>query len=187
MIYTDQVINYSRTDAELEELILFLVLVAGKNASRTAYVLEKFLAGNLHCPFDYIRELIKNNTLVKKLNEYRTGNYTKTEKAFKQLTLEHTGATLRNITPDKLEEIHGIGMKSSRCFVCWSQSDVRYSMLGVHILRWMREELGIETPKQTPSKKKYLELEQIFLAHADKLKINPTELDLSIWVSRRVE
>jgi thermostable 8-oxoguanine DNA glycosylase len=186
MIYTDSIIDYNRTDAQLEELILFLVLVANKPANRTAYLLEEFLKDNLHRPFDHIRDLIRKNKLRGKLEKFKTGQYTRIEKAFKQLVNTHTGDTLRNVTRDELIKIHGIGLKSASCFICWCQNGVRYSMLDTHILKFMNEELGVETPKGTPAKKKYMELEQVFLAYADKLKRNPTELDLEIWSTRRI-
>lgn len=188
MIWTDSVINYKRTDAELEELILFLVLVAGKQANRTAYLLERFLEGNLDRPFDYIRELIKNNSLDSELRKHKTGNYTKTEKAFKQLVDNYSGSDLRKITRDELLKIHGIGLKSASCFLLWTKESAKnsYAALDTHILAFLREELKLKTPKSTPSKNEYLKLEKIFLTYARSLKRDAASLDLEIWKSRRV-
>jgi thermostable 8-oxoguanine DNA glycosylase len=187
MIWTDSIIDYRRTDAELEELIIFLIFVANKPADRTAYMLEKFLKGNLDHPFDYVREIIKNNELIDKLKEFKTGQYTRIGRSLTELVSKYTGNKLRTITRDELIQIHGIGMKSASCFVSWSQAKSNYCMLDTHLLKYLKDELNIENvPKGTPPRKRYLELEKIFLRHAEQLKTNPTELDLQIWRSYRI-
>jgi len=108
MIYTDDIIDFNRSDAQLEELMLFLIFVANKPAQRTALVLDSFLKDNLHRPFDHIRDLIKLGTLTDKLAEYRVGQYGRITKALTQLVHEFTGSTLRTVTPDTLEKIHTI-------------------------------------------------------------------------------
>jgi len=40
---------------------------------------------------------------------------------------------------------------------------------------------GYQIPRQTPTRKKYIELEQVFLKVAGILNIDPPDLDLKIW------
>ena len=56
-------------------------------------------------------------------------------------------------------------------------------MLDVHILRWMREVHGIKTPKQTPSGKRYEDLEQQAIALIGKSypNLSLADADLLIW------
>jgi thermostable 8-oxoguanine DNA glycosylase len=188
MILTNNIINYNRTDAELEELILFLVFVAGKSANQTAIKLEAFLDGNNHRPFEYIRELLTANKLSPTLRKYRFGQYKRIELTLATLvTTAYSGHWIKTWSVEDLETIHGIGPKSARCFVSWTRPDVQYAMLDTHILKYLRDVLKVpNVPKSTPSGHKYLELEQIFLNHAKDLKRNPAELDLEIWKTYRI-
>ena len=79
-----------------------------------------------------------------------------------------------------LETIKGIGPKTSRFFLMSSRQGVEYAALDTHILRWMRDQ-GIENiPKSTPSGKRYLDLEQIYLKMVPEGK-SVGEFDLEIW------
>jgi len=64
----------------------------------------------------------------------------------------------------------------------YSQRDIRVATLDTHVLRFMRDELKIPTPKSTPNRKKYKELESKFIEYADSVKRDLAELDLEIWV-----
>lgn len=87
---------------------------------------------------------------------------------------------IRNYTVEDLEQIHGVGMKTSRFFVVHSRPDQRYTILDTHILKWLGKQ-GYNVPKSTPPRKRYLELEKTFLDECDKRNRNPAELDLEIW------
>jgi thermostable 8-oxoguanine DNA glycosylase len=89
---------------------------------------------------------------------------------------------LKNITPYDLEEVKGIGYKTSRFFVLHSQPYQRYVVLDTHLLAHMRDDLGILAPKSTPSsKKKYLELEEKLMRIIDNSGKTFAEYDLDIW------
>jgi thermostable 8-oxoguanine DNA glycosylase len=63
----------------------------------------------------------------------------------------------------------------------YSRPDQRYAALDTHILKWLRSR-GHDVPKSTPSsKKKYKEIEQLFLFIADDLGVDPSVLDSFIW------
>ena len=71
-------------------------------------------------------------------------------------------------------------MKTSRCFLIHSRKDVKYGGLDTHILKYMKS-LGHDVPKSTPTGKKYLKLEEIFLSLLEKSGKTLSEFDLSIW------
>lgn len=177
MIDPQNIINYNRTDAELEEVLLFLVLVAGKTASVVSRQLEGFLQGQP--PFTTIRQI---DDLEGALKAHRTGQYTRTVKAFRQLV--NSGMNLRTCTLDDLTAIHGIGRKSASCFLMWTRRGQRVSGLDTHLLAELRE-LGHDAPKSTPgSKKVYDRLEKVFLDLADAAGMSPEDFDLAIWKKR---
>jgi thermostable 8-oxoguanine DNA glycosylase len=90
------------------------------------------------------------------------------------------GINLQTCSPTELETIHGIGPKTARFFIIWTRPDARVAALDVHVLRWLKT-LGYDAPSQTPSGKRYVELEIAFLAEADRRRVTPHILDQQIW------
>jgi len=173
--------NFDSRQSELEEFILFAIAVAGKSANSTVKALQRFLhLEEGKTPFVRVRKMIAKGELTENLLHARTGNYTKITRAYKELINAHFN--LKTVTPDQLETVHGIGPKTSRFFCLHTQKDVRYAVLDTHILKWLRSR-GIDAPKSTPIGETYAALERAFLREADKLKIEPAILDLSIWNS----
>lgn len=180
MVNPDELTNFNRSTEEAQELMLFSVLVANKPAKRTSELLERFLnslKGN--SPFDKVKKLIKQNKLLEKLQEFRTGQYTRIEKSLRQLV--EADLDVRKCSVEDLEKIHGIGPKTARMIVLHSQKDKFYCVLDTHLLKFLRDELKLDAPKTTPSGKKYKELEQKFLDYAKKVGKLPANLDLEIW------
>lgn len=177
--------NFNRTVVELEEVALFSVLVAGKNALNTAKSLEIFLASahwklgiyNRFCPFHAVRQFSLEE-LPQMLKDSGIGCYTSKSKSIHQLV--HSGLDLISCTVDDLEKIHGIGPKTARMFVLHTRPDVNVAVLDVHILRYMADN-GIDVPASTPSGRRYKKLETIFLGLAQKAKKTVAEFDLEIW------
>ena len=187
MIDPTQITNYNRTEAELEEFLVFAILVAGKTAKTQAKKLEQFLstAKEFGLPsgttaLEYISYLSKGNYLSSVMVNCKLGQYNRLEKAFEGI-LQFKGK-LKTISVSELESVNGIGSKTARFFVLHSQKDARVACLDVHILKWLREQ-GYSAPKQTPTKKRYAILEAIFLTEAWKREMNPADLDLMIWKS----
>lgn len=170
---------------ELEWKLIYSVIVAGKSAVFTKGAMKRLLPSDngfaeMRSPFRQVRNWIKRGVLAERLREARTGNYTKLQKCLEAIC--HCAVDLRTCRPQELEQYHGIGPKTSRFFILWTRKNARYAALDVHILRWMAG-LGIDVPKQTPqSSSKYLYLEQLFIAEADKRKVLPGELDHAIWI-----
>lgn len=181
MITPDKIINYNRTASEIEELIIFTVAVAGKNARTTAHAVDRFLKNTIS-PFEYIRKLERSGTLLDEIKLSRLGNYTKLYHVYKTLAFTYpSGLDLKSLSREDLCKIKGIGMKTASCFLGWVLPDVKYAMLDVHVLRFLAKTFpDKKIPKTTPADyKKYLELENLFLTVCgDK---NPAEVDLEIW------
>src|SRR5882672_7454413 len=86
MIDPQNITDYNRSDAELEELLLFSAAVTAKTAVVIAKQLDNFLNGiRGDSPFDKVRRTISANTLVWRLKAARLGQYKRLEKAFTQI------------------------------------------------------------------------------------------------------
>ena len=172
--------NYNRSDEELELFWLFSVLVAGKNSRIQAGKLDEFLSDSSNfsvSPFSYIRYLVVQDFLRHTLEVHKLGQYNRLVPCFEQsLDLD-----LRKCSVEDLEAIHGVGPKTARFFILHTRRDEHHAVLDTHILRWMREELGVDTPKNTPTGKRYFELEKVFLNYCAENSKFPAELDLEIW------
>ena len=185
MINPNNIIKYNRSVAELEELILFLVCVAGKKATTVAPQMEKFLSGKpkVNTPFEFIKSQ-GNNVVNLGLRQQGFGCYTRLTRAF--IELANSNLNLRTCTKEDSIKIHGIGLKSASCFLCWTRPNQRLAMLDTHLLKEMKE-LGLadRIPKSTPSsKKEYERLENVWLSHCDALGVDSTTYDLEVWVRR---
>lgn len=185
MIQPQNITNYDRTLAELEEFLLFSILVAGKKAETTAIKLDKFIKSqrlygvNDFSPFQFISFLERGGLLRNAIVKSKLGQYNRVEAAFRGV-LQFYGKKLRSVSVAELESVKGIGPKTARFFVLHSRKDEHHAVLDTHILRYLREH-GLQTPKVTPKGKKYLELEKNFLDIAKMLNVSPAKLDLEIW------
>ena len=181
MIDPSRITNYSMTEYELQEMVIFWVCVAGKTAFTIARCLDSLLeeiGAKTEHPFDVIVN-IPDKELAVKLKDNGIGCYTLKARAIKELAT--SDLNLRQCSVDDLEKIYGIGMKTSRCFIMHSRPDVQCAGLDTHILKFLRDE-GHEVPKSTPgTKKKYLELESLFLDYVKKSGKTAAEFDLEIW------
>jgi thermostable 8-oxoguanine DNA glycosylase len=177
MIDPTAVTNYNRTDAELEELMLFSIAVAGKTAQVVSKQLQTLLdAAPGSSPFDKIKKLTKNGKLLAALKKSRLGKYGILIKAYPQVT----AFNLRTCTADELETVHGIGPKTARFFLLHSRPGIQVAALDTHILKFLKA-LGHDVPDSTPTGKKYKLLEAVFIEEAKKRGRSIAELDLAIW------
>ena len=186
MVVPETITNYDLNDFQLEEVLLFWVCAAGKNANVAARSLESFLIKSQEDlliqerqPFRIIRSL-SSNKLADMLRICGIGCYN--TKSITLWQLAHKGLDLRICSTTELEEIYGIGPKTSRCFILHSRKNARCAGLDVHILKFLSER-GIDVPEHTPSGniKRYMDIERQFLEIADSLKKTPAELDLECW------
>lgn len=198
MIDPDHLTKYDRTTAELQELALFCILVAGKQAWQTARKLNGFLtsiaATHQSTPFSYIRWLVDQNILHAALVGNRFGQYARTGRAIKALTDDHH-LDLTRVSVGDLTKI--IGPKSARLFILHSRPGLRVAALDTHILKFLKErtsdcrsrafqcmrDLGIRRiPKSTPTwGRSYMRLESLFLFICAIDRRDVAEYDLEIW------
>jgi thermostable 8-oxoguanine DNA glycosylase len=179
VIDPSDVTRYNRTDAQLEEFLLFSIAVAGKTAIIVSRQLQSFLdAAEGSSPFNKVSRLIKNGQLGWALRRAKLGKYGILREAFREVL----DLDLRECTVEDLEKVHGIGPKTARFFLLHSRKDIRVAALDTHILKWLRNK-GYKTPKGPPTGKRYYILEKVFLEEADKLSKKPAVLDLEIWNS----
>jgi hypothetical protein len=171
------VTNYHRTDAELELYWLFCQVVAGKTARTQAKSLERFLLmENTGSPFDRIRTMVRNDTLVDNLKESRLGQYTRLAAGFS----ESVSLNLRTVDVAGLKAITGVGDKTARFFLIHSRPNQEIAVLDRHIVKYLGT-LGYDVPEGTPSPKQYPVLEQAFLTEAKKVNMTPADFDLMLW------
>lgn len=184
MIDPTKITNFKSTKEELEEALLFWVAVAGKSAIPTAKRLDQLLRDVSALPFaplkpfdDLRREGTSPVIMAELLKKYGFGCYQSKGKTFYDLMQRNLD--LKTCTVDDLMAIHGIGPKTARCFLIHTRPNARYAGLDTHILRYLRDQ-GHNAPMSTPTGKKYLLWEKVFLdlVPADK---PVAELDLEIW------
>ena len=180
MIDPSKITNYSLTVPELQEHLFWWVCAAGKNGITASRLLDVFLKkvnGYNYPPFTALK-IVPFPLLAPMLKDCGIGCYT--HKARTMYDLSWSNLNLKTCTAEELETIYGIGMKTSRCFIIHSRKGAQYAGLDTHILKFLRAE-GHDAPKSTPPKKKYLELEKIFLEIAKNKNKLPADLDLDIW------
>lgn len=175
-------IVFDRTDAELQECLLFCICVAGKKAATQIRLLHVFLNSGYPelSPFENISKMDRKGELVTRLQNARLGQYTRLVHCFRDLI--NRGLDLSTCTVEDLESIHGIGPKTARFFLSCNRQNVRHGVIDTHLLKFMKQYLGLSVPSSTPSnQKEYLRLESEWLKYVDSTGVNAAELDLAVW------
>jgi len=189
MIQPDKITNYNLTHPELEEHILFWVAAAGKNGMTAARYLQKLLDSMIvwYGPksFDHKHGItpfkIINNPeahLETHMKDAGIGCYKAKANTYRDLA--KSGLNLKTCSAKDLEQIKGIGKKTSRCFILHSRPNQQYAGLDIHILKFLSDK-GYKVPKATPAGRKYDQVEQFFLKEAKKAGKPVSEFDLAIW------
>lgn len=187
MINPENITDFKRSDAQLEELFLFAVLVAGKNARVQADKLELFLgAEGLKAPFKYIRDLDNNGKLRQKLEESKVGKYNLLIKSFRYMVENLSNGILREAPIEWLEKTPGVGLKTARFFVLHSRPDSRVAVIDTHLLKYLKREfVAVDVPTVTPfDPAKYKVMETLFLGCCLKENVTPYHGDLTCWITK---
>ena len=188
MIDPFNITNFNRTNAELEELLLFCICAANKPAVQIATKVDWFLRQQ-HCekrrgtPFKKLRMLIRAGLLEKQLKWARLSPYTKNRVAC--YNLSELPWYVSDITLDQLTQIHGVGEKTARMFMLYSRPAQNFAILDTHVLRWMKNR-GHEVPKWHPTGNVYRKLEISFLNECTAAGKTPWEMDREIWQANAI-
>lgn len=170
-VVPERLTRFDRTYDELAELLFFSVAVAGKNAANVARAVSNFFEPARGFIINYLATecFSTPSKLEEKLRAARVGKYGLMKKFVESYL--NFGASLQFCTVNQLEEIHGVGPKTARMFLLHSRPNQEFAVLDVHILRFMREVLLFpNVPKNTPSGKRYLELEKQYLDYVRSMK-----------------
>lgn len=157
-------------DGQLEYFVLFAILVAGKSAKQTYKKLNNFIERNLlngaieidyvitPTPFEIVYRLIRMGELGAELEAEKFGQYKRIRTAFeKVVTLD-----VQDLTVEALEVIPGIGPKTARYIMLYSDPSFQGVPLDTHILKYLAT-LYNDVPKSTPpAGARYNELEGRF-------------------------
>ena len=136
---------------EKEYFLIFSVIVAGRNAKMAVektWRLLEFTWGE-ETPFDLIKHYIDHNTLTQKLKSLKIGQYTRIEKALKDII----NLNVETCTLDDLLACHGVGNKTARFFLLNTRKNAEYAVLDTHVLKWLNSLFGnwMSVPKSTPT------------------------------------
>jgi len=192
MIDPYNITNYNRTEGELQKFLLFCIVVAGKTAYIQAQKLEEFLLSvnerlmlPEHAnPFQSLISADQNGILFEEIKKAKLGQYKKIYSGFKFITQKDYN--LKRMTPKILEQIPGVGMKTSRFFLL--HSDIFYkdkiAILDTHILKFIKENIDDRAPKSTPVIPiTYRFWEDMFLNWCNSNNKNVADFDLEVWKS----
>jgi len=186
MIDPHNITKFNRANAELQEFLLFCVVVAGKEYSIQAAKLEEFLTVHLcqkESPFACIWRRYRYDILDLKLRDCKMGQYKRIQKTFLDACLcAFDNPDVGAWGLDKLETF--LGPKTARFFLLHSKPNQRVAVLDTHILKYMKKhDLAPSIPKSTPSGKRYRDLEKILLDHVEGLGLTMAEWDMKVWSS----
>ncbi len=169
---------------EKEYFLIFSVIVAGRNAKMAVektWRLLEFTWGE-ETPFDLIKHYIDHNTLTQKLKSLKIGQYTRIEKALKDII----NLNVETCTLEDLLACHGVGNKTARFFLLNTRKNAEYAVLDTHVLKWLNNLLGNwrSVPKSTPtSESRYAlwEYEAIQAMKQEYPERTLAQADFEIW------
>jgi len=192
MINPYNITDYSRKRGELEEFLLFCIVVAGKTAYIQAQKLEDFLKSvnarlmmpESSSPFQILKSANQHGILMEEIQKAKLGQYRKIYNSFKYITEREYDLT--RMTPEELELIPGVGMKTSRFFLLHSDKTYKdkIAIIDTHILKFIKENIDIRAPKSTPTiRVTYKYWEDRFLYWCESNNKNVADFDLEVWKS----
>ena len=160
-INSTKITNYNSSKGELQALIIFWVLAAGKTAKNSEKILSLLLPKR-ELPFTQLNNYSEKK-LAEKLKSLGCGCYNNKAKTLYQIS--HSNYDLFKCSLDELEKIYGIGRKTSRGFILHTRKNAQIAILDTHILKYLDQEGIPDVPKSTPpSKSEYECLEKCFLS-----------------------
>lgn len=180
-VVADDMYNWANTRERRELVMLFSIMAAGKSADRTSDALNYMmhtLPGST--PFDKIRRMVKRHDALEKLKTFCIGQHNRILKAFREVVEYDVDSTPPD--PEKLRQIPGIGLKTSRFVALVYDRSLKLAVLDTHVLKFLRNQLEIDAPTGTPaSMKVYDRLSRPIIRLAELLGMTCGDLDLVLW------
>jgi len=168
--------------ANKERWVLFGICVANKPANKTAEKLDGFLDWyrfSNETPFQIVAHNIDCSGFMATLRLFKFGQYTRIERAFREVTKLDVE---KDLSVERLESIPGIGPKTARMLMLYIDPDLKVVPLDTHVLKYLRLMNVSGVPKSTPPKgKTYKRLEDIFIAEAVAQGKSVRQLDTEVW------
>lgn len=184
-IITDEnLINYQRTDEELQLFLLYCGFSVGKSRRHAQTSLAALLdMGKGKLPFDRLRWLVTNDRLSQAVVDCRIGGMTRITGFLQDCASRHLD--LRDGAVESYLDLHGIGLTKSRFFMLCTREGARYAVLDRHILQYLRDSGCPDVPKDPPKGlKAYVRLEAFFAMLADKAGESCAVHNLQNWTIR---
>lgn len=190
MIDPKKVTNYKRNEFQLQEWLLYCIMVAGKKSEIETKKLDAFFndldSRTGQSPFNFIRKLLKTSSviwvdgLMEHLSKNKIAPYKQRYNSFVDV-VTLLPDNLSKVTIDDLQKVRGISTKTSRFFLTHSREDFDEPVIDTHILKFLRDE-GYEVPESTPQNPKIYAVAANYFRDIAKLRRKTvTELDLEIW------
>ena len=135
-------------------------------------------------PFQSLKSAEQHGILFEEIKKAKLGQYKKIYSGFKYITEREYN--LSRMTPQILEEIPGVGMKTSRFFLLHSDTFYKdkIAILDTHILKFIKENIDERAPKSTPViPLTYRFWEERFLNWCEQNNKNVADFDLEVWKS----
>lgn len=174
------------SNPQLEYFILFGICVAGKSAAQTAERLNAFLLRNRYdgvddfeeTPFETVSKLVYHHKLSFELASSKFGQYDRIETAMRGVLL----LDVEHLTLADLLKVPGIGPKTARYILLYSDPRCEYVPLDTHILKFLRRIGYTDAPTSTPpSGERYNFLERAFVLEAKQQGKTVRQLDTEVW------
>jgi len=184
MIDPTRITNFDRTESELEEFLLFCIMVAGKQSRVEAKKLDALLSEDTDKlgPFLFLGWEDFCGTLGETLRRHKIAPYASRLKSFREAW--RIKCPLKQIHFLSLIEVYGISHKTANFFLTHSRRGHDYPVLDTHILSFLRDK-GFPAPKHSPQNAVvYAKWAKVFSDIAAEEGLSVAELDLRIWKER---
>ena len=175
--------NFNRTEEELEAFLIFCIFVANKNSSVIAQKINTMFNDIGIGPFAYINFKLKEGKLRSWLEKHKIGQYTRFTLTLTQIaeTFVQGDRLLSSCSLADLQDIKGVGLKTSRFFCLHSRANTTCAVLDTHVLKWLNEMYNT-IHKSTPTNyADYKLLEGLFLGECHKWQKSAAQMDTFIW------
>lgn len=179
----DDPFYFDADDVGLEEFLILGVFVAGKNApvqqrKRDEYLTDLYGMGGRRSPFGIMRQLGADG-IDALLRLHKVGQYKRVTAALHFLAV--SDFDLRTCSRDDLILTPGVSYKTASFFLLFTRPGAQVACLDTHILKWMGMH-HTDIPDSSPSGKKYLELEERWIANAKSIgRHDLAQFDFELW------